>query len=297
MNTKKIGMHEFIVNFFKVTNRTDAEIPILLDAIAPVARSAGLMLYDSFDNTLESIFEPILTYPEHFALSLDAEKVRLKDAECLDELTEHWSVDSSVVEAIKDYLKKYENPGMYAGVMLDYAEKNEKYICTSTKYVDWLWDRLEQNCKPNTRFLKGCCRRTVSDYANISRISNLYTLLSRYYTQNMINYYGDGKRIKGYTFRYRRKGEERYFRVERLETCDIRGNDVNYRVVQQEPVANTPDFPYVALGIPCEKLEERKQIYEELEEFFRKARDISLSYDVIAYDLGIIYGKIEDPRD
>lgn len=297
MNTKKIGMHEFIVNFFKVTNRTEAEIPILLDAICPVARIAGLMLYDSFENTLESVLEPILTYPEHFTLSLDARSIKLKDLGCLDELTEHWQVDCSVIGAIKWYLQKYEDPGMYAGVMLDYAAQNEKYISTSTKYVDWLWDRLEQNYKPNTRFLKTSCRRTLGDLANVVRISNLHTLLSRYYSQNLMNYYGDGKLIKGYTFRYRRKGEEKYFRVERLETCDIRGKDVNYRVVQQEPVANAPDFPYVALGIPCEKLEERKQINEELRELIIKARDMSLSYDIISYDLGRIYGKIEDPRD
>ena len=71
MDTKKIQMHEFLVNFFKVTKRTKASIYILLDAICPVARMAGLMLYDSFDNTLESLLEPILTYPEHFELSLD----------------------------------------------------------------------------------------------------------------------------------------------------------------------------------------------------------------------------------
>jgi len=163
MNTKKIGMHEFIVNFFKVINRTDAEISILLDAICPVARSAGLMLYDDFDNTLECVLYPILTYPEHFDLSSDARNIKLKDSECLDELVEHWPVDPSVIEAIKWYLQKYENPMMWAAVSLAFAGQNEKYISSSTKYIDWLWERLDENYKPNTRFLKDSCKRTVQD--------------------------------------------------------------------------------------------------------------------------------------
>lgn len=297
MNIKKINMHEFIVNFFKVTNRTEAEIYVILDAINPVARSAGLMIYDAFENTLESVLEPIITYPEHFKLSLDAESIMLKNPDCLDELAQHWPVDCSVIEAIKWYLQKYEAPTMYAGVMLDYAGQNEKYICSSTKYIDWLWDRLEQNYKPNTRFLKTSCARTPSDLANITRISNLYTLLSRYYSQNLMDCYGDRDRNEGYVFRYTRNGQERYFKVERLKTFDIRGNDITYRVVQQEEVSNAPYFPDVALAVPSDLLKEREEVYKQIKELFVKARDISLRYDAIAYDLGIIYGKIDDLRD
>ncbi len=297
MNTKKIQMHEFIVNFLKVINRTEADIYIILDAIGPVARAANLMLYDDFDNTLESVLSPALTYPEHFDLTLDARSIKLKASECLDELVERWPVDCSVIEAIKWYLKKYEAPTMYAGVMLDYAERNEKYICSSTKYINWLWDRLEQNYKPNTRLLKGCCQRTSADWANICRISNLYTILSRYYSKNMMDYCGDGVRIEGYVFRYSRNGEERYFKVERHKVPDVRLSIISYRVVQQEPVANAPDFPYVAIGVPCEKLKERKEIFEELKALFIKARDLSLRYDAIQYNLGRIYGRIDDPRD
>ena len=293
MDIKKIQMHEFIVNFLKVTKRTKASIYILLDAICPVARMADLMLYDSFDNTLESLLEPILTYPEHFELSLNAESIQLKDRETLDELAEHWPVDSNVTDAIKEYLKKYEDPMMLAGVFLDYAAENEKYITTSTKYINWLWDRIEMNYQPNTRLLKTSCRRTPGDLANVVRISNLHTLLSRYYSQNLMDYYGAGDVREGYAFRYTRNGEERYFKVERLN----RGNDISYKVIQHLPVANAPYFPDVALSVPSELLEERKELYKQIKELFVKARDISLRYDAIAYDLGIIYGKIDDPRD
>jgi len=297
MNTKKIGMHEFIVNFFKVINRTDAEISILLDAICPVARSAGLMLYDDFDNTLECVLYPILTYPEHFDLSSDARNIKLKDSECLDELVEHWPVDPSVIEAIKWYLQKYENPMMWAAVSLAFAGQNEKYISSSTKYIDWLWERLDENYKPNTRFLKDSCKRTVQDLANIVRISNLHTLLSRYYSKNLMFYYGEDRESDAYIFHYTRNKEQRYFKVEREKVCDIRGNIISYGVKQHHPVANTPYFPDVALEVPSELIEERKELCHQIKELFVKARDMSLSYDAIAYNLGIIYGKIDDPRD
>lgn len=297
MNTKKIQMHEFVVNFFKVTKRTKQSIYILLDSICPVARAAGLMLYDSFDNTLESLLEPILTYPEHFELTLDAQNIKLKNPETLDELVGMWPVEESVIQAIKEYLRKYELPTMFAGVSLDYAARNEKYISSSTKYIDWLWDRLEQNYKPNTRLLKDSCMGNPEDLANITRISNLHTLLSRYYSQNLMSYYGPDRERDAYIFHYTRNGEQRYFKVERCKVCDIRGNIISYRVVQHRPVPNAPYFPDVALEVPSELLEERKKVYEELNELFIKARDISLRYDAIAYDLGRIYGKIEDPRD
>lgn len=297
MNTKKIGMHEFIVNFFKVINRTTASIYMLLDAICPVARTANLMLYDGFDNTLESLLEPVLTYPEYFELTLDAESIKLKNDVTLDELVKMWPIDSSVIATIEFYLQKYDNPMMYAGVSLDYAAQNEKYISSSTKYVDWLWDRLEQNYKPNTRLLKTSCRMIPSDIANISRLSNLYTLLSRYYSQNMMDCFGDGKMHEGYVFKYTRNGEERYFKLERLKTCDIRGGDISYRVEQHKPVPNAPYFPDVALSVPSQLLAEREEVYKQIKELFVRAKSISLRYDAIAYDLGIIYGRIDDPRD
>ena len=67
--------------------------------------------------------------------------------------------------------------------------------------------------------------------------------------------------------------------------------------MQHHPVANAPYFPDVALSVPSELLEERKQLYKQIKELFVKARDISLRYDALVYDLGIIYGKIYDPRD
>jgi len=108
-----------------------------------------------------------------------------------------------------------------------------------------------------------------------------------------MDYYGAGDVREGYAFRYTRNGEERYFKVERLN----RGNDKNYKVIQHLPVANAPYFPDVALSVPSELLEERKELYKQITELFVKARDISLRYDAIQYDLGRIYGKIEDPRD
>ena len=294
MNTKKIQMHEFIVNFFKVTKRTEHSIYILLDAISPVATTAGLMLYGGFDNTLESLLEPLLTYPEHFELSTDALSIKLKCSENLAELVEDWPVDSSVTDAIKEYLKKYEEPTMFAGVILGYASQNEKHISSSTEYLDWLWYRLERNYKPNTRLLKDSCRRTPDDLANIVRISDLYTLLSRYYSQNLMNYYGTDTESAAYIFHYTRNGEQRYFKVIREKICDIRGNIISYRVEQHSPVAHAPYFPDIALAVPSELLEERKELYNKIKELFVKARDISLRYDAIAYDLGIIYGKIDD---
>ena len=297
MNMKKIQMHEFLVNFFKVTNRSKHSIYILLDAIVSVARTAELMLYEGFDSTLESLLEPILTYPEHFELSLDAESIKLKNPQTLDELVQNWQVDSRVIEAIKEYLKKYELPTMAAGVSLDYAAQNERYISSNTKYIDWLWDRLEQNYKPCTRFLKNSCMRTAQDLANISRISNLHTLLSRYYSQNLMDYSGEDRENAAYVFYFVRNGEQRYFKVERTRICDVRGNIISYRVIQHRPVANAPYFPDVALCVPSGLLEERKKVYDELKEIFVKAKSLSLSYDVVAYDLGIIYGKINNPRD
>lgn len=294
MNMKKIRMHEFIVNFFKVTNRTEAGIYLLLDAILPVARTAGLMLYDGFDNTLESLLEPILTYPEHFQLATDAESIKLKSPETLDELVFMWPIEDSIKDAIKEYSKKYDFTMMYAGVALDYAEQNEKYISSSTKYIDWLWDRLEQNYDPDTRFLKNSCRRTPQDIANISRLSNLYTLLGRYYSQNLMDYDGEKDKHEAYVFRYKRNREERYFKVEMLKISNI---GRSYRVTQHLPVANAPYFPDVVLAVPSELLEERKELYKQIKELFVKARSISLRYDAIAYDLGIIYGKIDNPRD
>lgn len=293
----KIQMNTFIVNFFKVTNRTEQWISILLDAIVHVARSANLMFCESFDNTLESLLETLLDYPEHFGLSLDASSIKLKNPDALDELVEHWPVEDNVKEAIKEYLKIYEIPIMTAGVDLKHAAENEKYICGSTKYIDWLWDRLEQNYKPNTRFLKTSCQRTPSDLANISRISSLYTLLSRYYSQNFMDYEGERERHEAYVFRYTRNGEERYFKVERLKISNIGGSIISYNVKQHRPVANAPYFPDVALSVPSELLEERKEIYKQIKELFVKARDISLRYEAIAYDLGRIYGRINDPRD
>ncbi|MBQ8042801.1 MAG: hypothetical protein IJ272_01455 [Clostridia bacterium] len=297
MNLKKIQMHAFIVNFFKVTNRTSQSIYTLLDAIAPVERAAGVIICESLDSTLESLLEPILTYPEHFELSLDAGSIKLKNPETLNELSELWPVDSSVTEAIRECLKKYEFPMMYAGVSLDYAAQNEKYISSGTKYIDWLWDRLEQNYRPNTRFLKDSCRRTAADLANIARISNLHTILSRYYSKNLMDYCGDDRESEAYIFHYSRNGEQRYFKVERQVVQDIRGNIVSYAVKQHIPVKNAPYFPDVVLGVPSELLEERKKVYDELKELFKKAKSLSLRYDAIQYDLGIIYGRIDDPRD
>ena len=297
MNIKKIQMHEFLVNFFKVTKRTEEHIYVLLNAIAPVERTANVILCESLDSKLESLLEPILTYPEHFELSLDAENIKLKNPETLDELVEHWPVDTSVTEAIREEQKKYEFPMMYAGVALDYAAENERYISSSTKYIDWLWDRLDQNYNPNTRLFKGCCMRTAKDWANIVRISNLHTLLSRYYSKNMMSYYGADRENDAYIFHYTRKGEQRYFKVERSKIPDVRGSIVSYRVTQHYAVETAPYFPDVVLEVPSGLLEEREKLYNELKELFKKARDISLSYDAIAYDLGIIYGKIDDPRD
>ena len=297
MNMKKVPMHAFIVNFFKVTNRSEQHISVLLNAIAPVERAADVILCESLDSKLESLLDPILTYPEHFELSLDAESIKLKTPETLDELVEHWPVDTSVTEAIREELKKYEFPMMYGGVALDYAEENERYISSSTKYIDWLWDRLEQNYRPKTRFLKDSCRRTTEDLANIARISNLHTLLSRYYSKNCMDYCGEDRESAAYIFHYSRNGKQRYFKVAREVVKDIRGNIISYSVEEHKPVKNAPYFPDVVLCVPSDLLEERVIVFNKLKELFKKARDISLSYDVIAYDLGIIYGKIEDPRD
>ena len=297
MSTKVIQMHNFFINFFKATNRMEADIYVLLDSILPVAKSAGLAIYEDFDNTLESLLGPLLTYPNYFELSTDISKIILKDSETLEELVKFWTVDESIMAAIKQYMHKYDDPMMNAGVLLDYAEENEKYISSSTKYIDWLWDRLEQNVRTDTRLLRESWMRTTKDLANTVRISNLHTLLSRYYSKNMMSYYGKDRENDAYIFHYTRKGKQRYFKVEMTKTCDIVGDRVSYRVTQHSAVATAPYFPDIILEVPSVLLEEREMLYNQLQELFLKARDISLSYDAIAYDLGRIYGKIDDPRD
>ena len=297
MNYKKVEMQAFIVNFLKVANRSEEHIYVLLNAIAPVERDAEVIICESIESTLESLLEPILAYPEHFELSLDADSIMLKNPETLNELVDMWPVDTSVTEAIRECLKKYEFPMMYAAVSLDYAAENERYISSGTKYIDWLWDRLEQNYRPKTRFLKDSCRRTPEDLANIARISNLHTLLSRYYGKNCMDYCGDDRESAAYIFHYSRNGKQRYFKVAREVIKDVRGNIISYSVLEHKPVKNAPYFPDVILGVPSELLEERKIVFDKLTELFKKARGISLSYDAIVYDLGVIYGKIEDPRD
>ena len=298
MSYKKVEMQAFIVNFFKVENQAREHISVLFNAIVPVERAAGVVICESVEPTLESLLEPLLTYPEHFELSTDADTIMLRNPESLDELVKMWPVSSDVTEAITEHMKLYNLPMMYAEVSLDFAEQNEKYIGSNTKYIDWIWDRLEQNYKPNTKLTKESCRGTPEDLANIVRISDLYTLLSRSYSKNYMNYYGTERTVASYIFHYSRNGIKRYFKVERQWVNDgVRDGKLCYTVSEHRTVKNVPYFPDVVLAVPSELLKEREKVFTKLKELMKNARDISLSYDAIVYELGIIYGRIIDPRD
>lgn len=288
----KIQMPAFIVNLLKVKGSTEIFISVLLDAIVSVARDADLMLTDTFDNTLEAIATTMVAFPEHFELTQCASKFKLKNPDMLDQLAQEWTVGDNVKAAMKEYLEKYKSPTSLAGVDMGYSEKITRNICSNTQLIDWLWCRTQDGGRPTTIIDKNNFEVTTTDFANLIRLPELFFLLSRYYRDNLLDHYGSGENSESYMFRYSKNGKERFFYVTMVED----GQDKSYVVQSHCPLENVPYFPDVALGVPSQSLEERKQVIEEARNLFKNARNLSLRYNVLQGVLEDEYGKNIDDR-
>lgn len=286
----KIKMNEFIANLMAETGKSEYLLSEVIYAITQVARKADIMLNETFNNTLESVLEVILIYPEHFDLNSHGHCIATYDLEQAKELANHWPVPEEVKKAIREYQEEEQDIMATHGRDMAFGEENISYISRDTTYIDWIWEILEKHDSISTHVTD--LAENTTDLANISRLFNLYIILSRYYIKNIMPRYGDGVEEK-YVFRYSRYGQERNFCISRIGE----GEKSYYKVKQIFSGENFPYFPDVVMGVPCANLELKKEAIKECESLFSKSRQIGICYDLIKDRLDKAYGLYDDDDD
>lgn len=280
----KIKMHEFIVAFMNETKNTSLWLSTIKEAIRGVAKRADIMLYEDFDNTLENIVEVVLTYPEHFELDESAHALRLVDSDNLEEYVKHWPVPVNVSIAIHEYWETANDPMVMTSVDMDMFEQNQTYICKDPSYINWLWDFLKDYLWVDTNHMS--LAKNATDAANITRLFDLYIILSRYYSKNLMASYKTETK-ETFIFHYTRDGVKQYFSVSQ----ELEGDNKIYRAMKFRAVDDAPYFSDVAFDTPCVTLHTKKELLKECKELFEKLKNIDVRYEVVKDVLDKTYGK------
>ncbi len=280
----KIKMHEFIVALMKETKNTSLWLSTIKKAIRGVAKRADIMLCDTFDNTLESILEVLLIYPEYFELDKSAHALQLINSDNLEEIVSQWPVPSKVSAAIQEYWQEASEPMMMTSVDMDLFEENQAYICKDPTYINWLWDILQEDCWLATTHID--LSRNATDAANVTRLFDLYIILSRYYNKNLMTSY-KGENKETFIFYYIRDGVKQYFSVSQ----ESEGDNKIYRAMKHILVDDAPYFADVAFDVPCVTLHKKQELLKECKELFEKSKNIDIRYEVVKDALDTIYGK------
>lgn len=280
----KIKMHEFIIAFMKERQTTALFISEIKYAVLNVARKANLMLYEGFDNTLENVLEVVVNFPKVFKLSDEANSLQLINPNKLIVYVEKWPVPNEVIMAIREYLTESQDPMLICSVDMDQAEQNENFICKDTTYINWLWDMMDQHKKISTKDTS--LAKNGKDVANITRIFNLYILLSRYYSKNLMSSY-KSEVEEGYIFHYSRRDKKRYFGVGKF----MQDGSTSYRIIECRCVKGAPYFPDAALGVPCASLDKKIKLLERAKKLFEDAANMDIRYEAVKGALDYAYGK------
>lgn len=281
---KKITMAQFMYHLLKEAKEQMLFISHIKYAVGYVAKEANVMLTDTFDTTLECVLEPVAKYPNTFQVKDRMSSIILKS----DSKFKVEDIDKDTKNAIKACLEHIGDPIYYAGIDVDFAIEKEEDICKSTKmmeffaYMVWKGKTIATSCTSNLN---------CEALAHLSRLPNLYNLLSRYYSKNLMDK-NNGRDEESFFVSYREKEEDFYFEV--IKTTEVIGKDVFYKVIPVSKPEKFVYFPDLALNITDRLYHEKEDKLKDVKKVLREAFRLNIPYYIISDFLEGIYGHKED---
>lgn len=281
---KKITMSNFMYHLLKEAKDQTLFISHIKYAVGYVAKEANIMLTDTFDTTLECLLEPVAKYPNVFEITERMNSIVLRN----DRKFKAEEIDEDTKNAMKACLEHIMEPMYYAGIDVDFASEKENEICSNTKIMKFFVYMVRESKNISTL---STSKLNSEGLAHLVRLPNLYNLLSRYYSKNLMEK-NNGRDEESFVVSFYDKDEEFYFEV--TKTTELIGKESIYKVIPVNRPREFVYFPDLALNVPNKNYLKKKDKYNQVQKVLQEAAALYIPYENVSYMLESAYGNICD---
>lgn len=277
-------MANFMYHLLKCTEDGKLFISHIKYAVGYVAREINIMLTDTFDEKLECVMDAVARYPSVFEITDTMSSVALKDSKTF----KPDKIDDETKKALKACIEHMTDPLHYAGIDVSFADEKEKEICSSTRMMEFLVYMASNGKDVTTLSTK---ELNAEGLSHLVRLPNLYNLLSRYYSKNLMEK-NNGRDEHSYIVSYNALGEEFCFEI--TKSTEILGQETHYKVYPGVKTREYVYFPDLALDVHHKDYTKKKKVYEQVEKALYHAACSYVPYELVSDLLERVYGHLDD---
>ena len=281
---KKLAMANFMYHLLKEAKNETLFISHIKYAVGYVAREANIMLTDTFDSSLECVLEPVAKYPNVFEITERMNSIVLK----ANGKFKAEEIDKDTKDVMKACLEHIMEPMYYAGIDVDFASEKENEICSNTKIMDFFVYMAREAKIISTL---STTKLNSEGLAHLVRLPNLYNLLSRYYSKNLMEK-NNGRDEESFVVSFYDKEEEFYFEV--TKTTELMRKESTYKVIPVSRPREFVYFPDLALDVPSKLYHAKKAKYNQVKKVLQEAAALYIPYEDVSYMLESAYGHTDD---